>query len=502
MNPLKKLAGQTVIYGVSTILGRLLNYLLVPFYTDVFQPGEYGVVTDFYAYVAFFNVLYLFGLETTYFRLAGKTPSEQAKAFNQVQTLVILNAILITSVLVFFATPICELLQYPGQERFIYWLAAVMMIDAIVAIPFARLRLQGKSRRFALTKLFNIAVNISLNLIFILWLPAICADGCGDWFLVNFQSGNDPWVGYVFLSNLIANALFLLLLGDVLLQFRPVIAADRLKFMLSYAIPIMFLGLAGVTNEMLSRAMLKYRLPENFYEGLSSLGALGVFGACYKLSVFMTLAIQAFKYAAEPFFFSKAADRDSPELFAKVMHGFVIFTAMLMMAVIVNIGPIGTLFLRSEIYRTGLDVVPWLLLGGLFLGIYYNLSVWFKLTDRTQYGAYISGAGAVITIALNWLLIPAYGYMASALITAGSYFVMCWLSYSFGQRYFRVPYQTVKGLVYIFTIFLVSLALYYQPWVTGFWLRLVLNNTVWLLALLTVLRIENVSLKGLLRMKP
>ena len=495
MNPLKKLAGQTVIYGVSTILGRLLNYLLVPLYTSVFVAGEYGIVTDFYAYVAFFNVLYLFGLETTYFRLAGKLPQERAAAFNQVQTLVFINALLISTALVAFATPICEWLGYPGQERYIYWLTAVMMIDAIVAIPFARLRLEGKSKRFALTKISNIILVILLNLLFIVWLPTVCKDGCYEWLSLIYQP--DLGVGYVFLANLIANALYLLLLGDALLLFRPTISKDRVKFMLAYAAPIMFLGLAGVTNEMLSRAMLKYRLPDNYYEGLTSLGALGVFGACYKLSVFMTLAIQAFKYAAEPFFFSKSTDKESPLLFGRLMHGFVIFTALLMMAVIVNIDLIATVFLRGEVYRTGLDVVPWLLLGGLFLGIYYNLSVWFKLTDRTHYGAYISGVGALLTIVLNWMLIPAYGYMASALITATSYFFMCLLSYAIGQRYFPIPYKTTAGLAYIFSIFILSLFLYHQSWISSFWVRIILNNGMFLLTVVAVLKIEGVSLNRL-----
>ncbi|MEL7144849.1 MAG: polysaccharide biosynthesis C-terminal domain-containing protein [Bacteroidota bacterium] len=497
MNSLKKLAGQTVVYGLSTILGRLLNYLLVPLYTSVFIAGEYGIVTDLYAYVAFFNVLYLFGLETTYFRLAGKESLQQQAAFNQVQTLVIINALAITTLLVVFAGQICDVLGYPGQERYIYWLAAVMMIDAVVAIPFARLRLDGHSKRFALTKLLNIVVVISLNLIFILWLPSYCKNGCNAWLSIIYFP--DLGVGHVFLANLIANALYLVLLSDALLRFRPSISSERLKFIISYALPIMFLGLAGVTNEMLSRAILKYRLPEGFYEGLTSLGALGVFGACYKLSVFMVLAIQAFKYAAEPFFFINASDKKAPALYAKVMHGFIIFAALLMMAVIVNLDWISNIFLRSEIYQSGLEVVPWLLLAGLFLGIYYNLSVWFKLTDRTRFGAYISGIGALFTIVLNWFFIPIYGYMASALIAALVYLLMCMLSYAIGQRYYPIPYRLLAGLTYIVVIFSLALALHQQPWITNIWWKFAANNLLLLACIVIILRLEKVQLTSLLR---
>lgn len=496
MNPLKKLAGQTVIYGVSTIVGRLLNYLLVPIYTSVFREGEYGIVTDFYAYVAFFNVLYLFGLETTFFRLANKPSADRKLVYSQIQTLVILNAFVITGLLVIFASPIVETLSYPGQEVYIYILASVMMIDAIVAIPFARLRLEGKAKRFAITKIINILIVILLNLFFIVWCPKLAAGGYSG-FLLTFYDENIG-VGYVFIANLIANALYLLLMADLLFKTKPSIQVKSLKPIFTYATPIMFLGLAGVTNEMLSRAMLKYRLPNGFYEGMTSLDALGVFGACYKLSVFMVLAIQAFKYAAEPFFFKGADNKESPALFAMVMNGFIVFAALLLLAVVANLDFIAGIFLRSDVYLKALPTVPWLLLGGLFLGVYYNLSVWFKLTDRTIYGAYISGAGAVLTIVFNWLFIPAYGYMASAVITSVIYFLMSAASYLIGQKFYKVPYQVGRGLAYIVMIFGVAITLYYHQFEDGL-LNFIFQNAVVLIVLLLILKIEKVNISKLIR---
>ncbi len=499
MNPLKKLAGQTVIYGVSTILGRLLNYLLVPIYTGVFKEGEYGVVTDFYAYVAFFNVLYLFGMETTYFRIANQQKESSQLVFNRIQTLVITNAFVITGLLVIFAPQIALAFGYPGQENYIYILASVMMIDAIVAIPFAKLRLEGKAKRFALTRLLNVVIVILLNLYFIVLCPYLLESGY-DGFLLNFYNP-EIGVGYVFIANLIANALYLIFMGDLLVEIRPAIPLKNLKSILNYATPIMFLGLAGVTNEMLSRAMLKYRLPIEFYEGMTSLDALGVFGACYKLSVFMVLAIQAFKYAAEPFFFKSAENEGSPILFAKIMNGYIIFASILLLAVVANLNLIAGIFLRSDVYLQALGTVPWLLLGGLFLGVYYNLSVWFKLTDKTIYGAYISGVGALLTIILNWYFIPYYGYMASAVITSVIYFVMCAISFFVGQKYYKVPYQLIKGMTYIIFIFLLAIASYYYPIASGV-VRFLSHNGLILIIIVVILKLENVNILSSIRKRP
>ena len=230
--------------------------------------------------------------------------------------------------------------------------------------------------------------------------------------------------------------------------------------MLKYAWPLMILGFAGVTNEMLSRALLKYLLPTDFYEGYSNLHILGVFGACYKLSVFMTLAVQAFRYAFEPFFFSKSSDKNSPQLFAVVMHAFIIFGVLAWMGISLFLPVIAPIFLQNPEYLMGLDIVPWLLFGGLLLGIYFNLSIWYKLTDQTKYGAWISIMGASITVVANVVVIPVFGYMGSAYATVLSYLAMVIVSFVLGQKHYHIPYLTVKGLFYMIFGGLSILALY------------------------------------------
>jgi len=445
MGLIKKLAGDTVLYGASSIIGRFLNYLLVPLYTSVFIPSEYGVVTELYAYVAFLNVIYVFGLETTYFRFCNEAGADEQKVFNQIQSAVLLTTAIFSIVLISFSGEISSILGYSGRSNLIVWMAIILAIDAVVAIPFARLRQQGKARKFATTKLINIIANVFLNLAFIVWLPSLNSGSP----LISMIHNPEWGVEYIFISNLVANTLLILLLAKSFYAFKPYFSFQEFKPFLLYSYPILFTGLAGVTNEMLSRAMLKYWLPENFYPGQSNLTALGIFGACYKIAVFMTLAVQAFRYAAEPFFFSNASNKNSPELFATVMNWFVIFGSLAFLVISTNLDIVGFIFLRSEAYREGLFIVPYLLMGGLFLGIYYNLSVWYKLTDKTIYGAIISSGGALITILFNLLLIPVLGYLGSAITTLLTYFAMSTWSYLLGQKHYPIPYYLSKAIIYI-----------------------------------------------------
>ena len=325
MSILKKLAGETAVYGLSSVLGRVFNYLLVPLYTSKlsgFSVGDYGIVTELYAYVAFLNILYIYGLETAYFRFSEKG---DLNYFNLAFTSILVSSIFLSGIGWLFSQTIADILQYPDKAHFIRWLAIILGVDAIVAIPFAKLRQDGEAKKFAVFKLSNISINILLNLFFILFCP---------WFLKNnpthFLStiyDENLGVGYVFLSNLIANGLYLILFIPLWKTVRLRINTVEWKRMMKYAWPVLIIGFAGVTNEMLSRAILKYRLPESFYPEYSNLEILGIFGACYKLSVFMTLAIQAFRYAFEPFLFAQAKEKNSPKVFIKVMTYFVLFTS-------------------------------------------------------------------------------------------------------------------------------------------------------------------------------
>jgi O-antigen/teichoic acid export membrane protein len=447
---LNKLAGQTAVYGISSIAGRMLNYLLVPFYTSIFSAAAYGVVTEIYAYVAFLNVLYTFGLETAFFRFATKEKERAGEYYQQAFSSVLWVSIFISSILALTATPIVNWLNYPGKESYIYLMAATMAVDGIVAIPFAQLRLKGKAMKFAGIKLGNIALNIGLNIFFLVICKHFAELPQSEGFVAILGScyNAEIGVGYVFISNLIANALMVPML------FTEIAKINWFKFewriakpLLVYGYPILLMGLSGMVNEMLGRAMLKKYLPANFYPNLTNEAALGVYGAVYKLSVFMQLTIQAFRYAAEPFFFSSASDKNAKEGYALVMKWFVIWCCALFVLISLNLNWLAPIFLRQQVYLTGLAAVPILLLANLFLGVYYNLSIWFKLTDKTYVGTWLSFGGAAITILGNLILIPLYGYMGSAIGTLICYGLMAAVCFYLGQKHYPIPYPTVSILL-------------------------------------------------------
>ncbi|GAB3822677.1 hypothetical protein GCM10028895_27700 [Pontibacter rugosus] len=359
---------------------------------------------------------------------------------------------------------------YPDQQEYIVWLALVLAIDAIVAIPFAWLRHQNKAIKFASIKLSNILITVGANLLFLVFFRNIYE---GKYLqelrpLVSYLYDPDFGVGYIFLINLVANALLLPMLWREFRIFHFKLDVEQLKPMLQYAYPLLFMGLAGMVNEVIDRLLLEHWLPESFYPGMSNMAAVGIYSACYKLAIFMTLTIQAFRYAVEPFFFSKAEDKNSPQTFALVMKWFVIFCAFIFLFISANLEDFAY-FIGPE-YWDGLMVVPVLLLANLFLGVYYNLSVWFKLTDKTHFGTYISFGGAAVTIVANLLLIPILGYMGSAIATLICYFGMAVASYLLGNKHYPIPYpvKTIMGYVALAAI-LVFAALAID--VENFWLR-------------------------------
>lgn len=478
MSIAKKLVGQTAAYGLSSIVGRALNYLLVPIYTRVFAPEEYAVVTKLYAVVAILNILYTYGMETAFFRFANKPDTDRRVLYHKVQTLLLTSSLVLTSVFVLFSTPIAAGLGYPGKERYIIWLAITMGVDAVSAIPFARLRLENQAARFAIIRLTNILLVMGGNLFFLIF----CRQVYEGKYLTQLQPivsaiyNPTLGVGYIFWVNMVANLLFIPMLWREFSDFRFRLSLQEMWPMLVYAFPILIMGLAGNTNEMLSRLMLEDWLPENFYPGVSNEAALGIFGANYKLAVMMSLIIQAFRYAAEPFFFSQAQDKNSPRTFALVMRWFVIVCGLAYLGISANLD-LFQYFLGGGSYRSGLAVVPVLLLAYLFNGIYYNLTIWFKLTDKTQYGTYITIFGTVVTVVSNFLLIPVLGYMGSALGAFLCYFLMAVVCYAMGQKYFPVPYPVKAILGYL----LLASALIWlaSAWpLENFWLRQVYHLTL------------------------
>lgn len=469
MNPLKNLAGQTIYYGLSSILGRSINFVLVWLHTLTIPTGEYGVLSDVYAIVAFLNTFFLFGMETTYFRHASL--KEEKSVFNNAMSLIITTTTLFSILLFFSSTSIINQLGYPGNEAYIQLLTFIIAIDALMSIPFARLRHQNKAKRFALIRFTNIGITVFLNFLFLYAFDQIFI---GEW--LNFlqpsiKSIYDPSrkIEYVFWANLLANACFIPLLLPTFKGFRFKLQSEYIKPFLVYTYPLLFAGLSANINEVLDRRLLMTTLQDGFHTDKNGIKytteeAVGIYSGCYKLAMFMSLALQAFRYAAEPFFFSKAKDKNAPETYALVMKFFVMTCCIILVAVSVLREPIGAIFLKHESYFDGLIVVPILLLANLFLGIYYNQSVWYKVTDKTYFSTIISGFGAVLTIAFNVLLIPVLGFVGSALATLICYFSMSTMSYFLGQKHFPVPYKISNATLNIgVALLLISITFVINP---------------------------------------
>jgi O-antigen/teichoic acid export membrane protein len=456
MSTFKKLASDTALYGVSTILGRLLNYALLPIQTYAFvKPAAMASNIEFYSWIGVLLVVYTLGLETAFFRFMARSKdhpiAERNRIFSQSLSIVISISVLSTILLCSLATEITQWLNYPGQERFVYWSALLVAIDAIVAIPFARLRVENRAREFVRAKIVNIVIVVALNVFFIVLAKDIHE---GKYLaalkpIADFIYKPSIGPGYIFLANLIGNGLYFLIIRNAFAGFRFQLSGTQSRALIVYAFPIMLTNLASVLNSLTDRLFLRHSLPPDFYPGLSPEAVLGIYGSCLKLSVFMTLAIQSFRFAADPFFFSQAEDKNAPTLLATVTKWFIIVCVVIWVGVSLNLDWLGQVFIRSKAYRVGLDIVPLLMLGNLFLGVYYNISFWFKLSDKTYYGTLITVVGVTVTIGLNLLLIPIIGYMGCAVAFAISSFVMTALCYLLGEKNYPVPYHVGSAVGYI-----------------------------------------------------
>jgi len=470
LNPFKKLAGQTAIYGLPTILGRLLNYLLVPLYTRVFLTAEYGIVTEMYAYVSFLFVILTYGMETAFFRFASQAEFRN-KVFGTTLASLTFTSIIFLLVSYITAPFLSVRLGYTGHPEYVKWFALILATDALSTIPYANLRLENKPLRFALIKISNIAVNIGMNLFFILLCPYILntypdSDIAG---LTARIYNPGIGVGYIFISNMIASILTLVLLIPGISFGKLSIDGKLLKQMLKYSWPLLIFGLAGIINETFDRIILKYLLPDK----TTAMAQLGIYGACYKISILMTLFIQTYKYAAEPFFFEHAKAGNAKETYSALMHYFIIVCLLIFLVIMLYIDVV-MLFVGKD-FRAGVGVVPILLMANLFLGVFYNLSIWFKLTDRTKTGAAISITGAIITLVLNFLLIPVMGYMGAAWATLICYASMMVISYIMGQKYFPVNYDLKRALKYSM-ITMVIYALSAIPLQEPIWMKYLINS--------------------------
>jgi O-antigen/teichoic acid export membrane protein len=475
MSKLKRLAGETMLYGLGSMLPRMLNFALVPLHTYTFSKEQYGDVTKIFAVVGVLNVIYMFGMETAFFRFSTKEGADPKKVFNLAQTCVLLISLPLSFLFIVFSSPIATYLDVGKHPEFVTWLTLIMLTDAVVAIPFAQLRLKKKALQFAVFKIINVLFLVGLNYYFlkIAYDPALN-------------------VGYIFLANLMANALFIFFFLKTLLTWRPAYDREITPAMLRYSYPIMLTGVAGGFNELFSRFSLDWWLPDNFYLTQTKKEAVGVFGACYKYAVFMNLGIMAFRYAAEPFFFSNAADKNSPTLFARINHYFVICCCTVLLGVSLNLDLLK--YFVGEDYWVGLPVVPVLLLSYLFLGVYYNFSVWFKLTDKTYYATWITVFGVIMTFLFNLILIPVWGYMGSSWASVICYGSMALVCYWFGQKYYPIPYRILASMLYIISAFLIS-AFTYSITFSNLLYTLLFHNGIIIAFILVTLYIERDGLR-------
>lgn len=426
--------GQTAIYGLPTILGRLLNYLLVPLYTGAFEhPKDYGVISELYAVVAFLMVFLTFGMETSFFKFFNDKENKSEVFSNSFLTVIGLN-IGFLLLLVLFNQSIANAMAYPEHNEYIILLGIIVSIDAITALPMAKLRSENNARKFTIIHFSAILVNIGLNLYFMLVLfdPSRPAEG----------------ILFILFANLLSSAIKIVGTYQDFLTIKWAYNKELAKEMFKYAVPLVIAGFAGVVNETLDRVMLKHILhSRGGYSLNGALEQLGIYSACYKLAMIVTIFLQAYRYAAEPFFFSHSKGEDRNKLYVKIMNYFIAAVCIVFLGVALNID-IFKYFIRNEVYWEGLKVVPILLIANVFLGIYFNQSIWYKLSGQTRFGAYIAIGGATITILINLIFIPIYGYMASAWATLIVYGLQMVASYQLGQKYYPIHYNLRKFVLY------------------------------------------------------
>ncbi|MBO0320939.1 oligosaccharide flippase family protein [Muricauda sp. CAU 1633] len=483
MNPLKRLFKQTFIYGLATVMPRVISFLLLPLYTSVFENAAgYGQYTNIYSWIAIFNVFLAYGMETAFFRFYHKTDDKK-----RIVSTSLISLLASSLLFLIIALSLKEWLSQVTNINadYLKFTTYILVLDALVIIPFALLRAQEKPMKYAILKTVNVAINVALNVFFLLALPKMAQEAESGFFQAIYKP--DWEIHYVLLANVIASGITLLILlpsyFKVTYQFDTVLW----KQMLKYAGPVMLAGVAFTINEVFDKILLTEMLPSDIAEA-----EVGKYSACYKLALFMTLFGTAFRMGVEPFFFSHAKTEKPQKTYAQITNYFVILGSIILLGVVVFVDVLAKILLGSSIYREALDVVPIILLGSFCLGIYHNLSVWYKVTDQTKFGAYISSIGALITLVINVGLIPKIGYMASALATLSAYGSMMLLSYFFGRKYYPVPYNMRKIVFYLAVSILFSALSFYV-----FNRNLIAGSLLLLLFLGLIYRMEGDNLRSI-----
>ncbi|MBP3512786.1 MAG: lipopolysaccharide biosynthesis protein [Prevotella sp.] len=460
MASLKSLAKDTAIYGLSSIVGRFLNYLLVPLYTARLsaESGGYGVITNVYAYTALILVILTYGMETTLFRYSNKDGENADTVFSTALKSVSVTSLMFIVLVLAFISPLSVAMGYGSHPAYIWTMAVTVAVDAVHCILFARLRYEKRPVKFAALKLLFIILNIVLNILFFVVLPDFA--GC------------PVDVGYAFYINLACSMIVTLcFIKEIKTAFGVSFDRALLRRMLSYSWPILILGIAGILNQAADKILFPY-----LYDGPNAHGELGIYGAASKIAMIMAMITQAFRYAYEPFVFGKAKDRDSRETYAKAMKYFIIFT---LMAFLIVTGYLGLLkYIIGRDYWSGLRVVPIVMAAEIMMGVYFNLSFWYKLTDRTIWGAWFSGIGCAVLITVNVLFVPRYGYMACAWAGVAGYGTAMTLSYIAGRRYYPIDYPLGRIAAYV----LLAAVLFYGMTVANaglaLWAALAVNTVL------------------------
>jgi O-antigen/teichoic acid export membrane protein len=441
----KKLAGQTMWYGLSSIVGRFINYLLTPILTGL-GSDQFGEYTTVYANITFFNIIFTYGMETSYFRFA-RDESEKS-VFNTASTSLLITTIPLTILMLLLKIPLSNLWTVTSHPEYVTYFALIVGLDTLSTIPFAKLRFDQRPKKYAFVKLINIFIVVGLTIFFINICPWIIknnyASSLMGWYNPNYG------IGYAFVANLVASAVTLLLLSRELTSFTFSFDKDLWKRMMVYALPLLIVGFGGMINETIDRTMLPKLIDgtEKFKNSMN-----GIYGANYKLAILIVLFIQTFRMGAEPFFIKQSTGADAPKMYARIMNMFVIACSFCFLFVVCYLD-IWKYFMRADKhpeYLQGLVVVPILLMGKIFLGIYYNLSIWYKVSNKTMIGAYITIGGAIITLLINLMFIRQYNFVACAWASFACYGFMMIASYFAGQKYFPVPYDLKKIGFYLAT---------------------------------------------------
>ena len=438
-NPLKQLAGQTVIYGLSTILARIINFLFVPIYTRLLTPESYGVVTEFMAYIAVLQVVLVMGLETGCFRFANKEGVDSRKVYSNAFVTVFCVSVTFLALMIAFAGPISAALGYEGYSSCIMYMGGILALDAVTAILFAKLRQENKALRFAIFKTIKIVTETAANLVLFLWFPKHVASA--PW-LLNFIP-ETPDFSYVIFAIFISCVVCGLLFIPEYLRLSFSLDPKLLRQMLAYSLPLMVAALPGIVNDFLDRILFRY-FDTNAEAWRSS---LGLYQAAVKLAVIMNLFIQMFRYAAEPFFFRRAKEKDSRELYASVQEYFTAFCGLVFLGVILYIDIIA-LILGPQ-FRSAVGVVPVMLLSYMLLGMLFNVSMWYKLSGNTNMAIWITLAGLVVTAIVIVIFMPKYSYWAAAYGHLASYVVMFAISSVLGAKYYPIPYRWGRLLMIV-----------------------------------------------------